>query len=99
MNRALAVVFFFIMISCGSISRMADRIEESHYALYQQKALIVHAVQNRKVWFTNPAYTRYYYLKGKQYTEKWSPGDTMIIEDNLEDFYRLKYRNEIPAEN
>ncbi|MBN2480978.1 MAG: hypothetical protein JXB19_04500 [Bacteroidales bacterium] len=90
MNKALCAGFFF-MLSCGSVSRVADRIEETHYALYQQKALIVYAVQKRKVWFKNPTNTRCYYLRGKPYAQKWSTGDTMIIEENLEDFYDLKF--------
>lgn len=93
MNKILIVVF---LASCSSVSRMADRIEASHYALYQQKALIVHTVHNKKVWFTNPTLTRCYYLKGKHYTEKWSAGDTMIIEHNIEDFYDLKFMKECP---
>lgn len=85
------LIFFFI-VSCSPISRVADRMEEQHYALYQQKALLVSTVKNRKVWFANPTNTRCYYLKGKQYTEKWSSGDTMIIDNNLGDFYDLKFR-------
>lgn len=80
-----------ILVSCNSLSRVTDRIEETHYALYQQKALFVTTIENNRVWFVNPTYTRCYYLKGKSYIEKWAPGDTMIIENNLDDFYRLKY--------
>lgn len=81
-----------MLISCNTVSKITDRIEETHNALYQQKALLVHSVQNKKVWFVNPTFTRCYYLKGKRYIEKWLPGDTMIIENNLEDFYDLKFK-------
>jgi hypothetical protein len=82
---------FLFLASCTAIYKTSDKIEESHYALYKQKVLIVHSVKANKVIFTNAANTRYYFLKGRQYTRRWAPGDTFIIEDNLEDFYRLKY--------
>jgi len=91
MNKSADIIFLFF-ICCNPISRVTDRIEETHNVLYRQKALLVHTVHNNRVWFVNPAFTRCYYLKGKHYTEKWSPGDTMIIENNLEDFYNLKFR-------
>ena len=56
-----------------------------------KRFLLVHSVKAKKVIFTNPANTRYYFLKGKQYAGRWAPGDTFVIENNLEDFYRLKY--------
>ena len=80
-----------LLASCSAIHKTSDKIEESHYALYKQKVLIVHSLKANKVIFTNPANTRYYFLKGKQYAEKWAPGDTFVIENNLEDFYKLKY--------
>jgi hypothetical protein len=80
-----------ILASCSAINETSDKIEESHYALYKQKVLLVHSVKAKKVIFTNPAHTRYYYLKGKQYAGKWAPGDTFVIENNLEEFYRIKY--------
>jgi|GEM_PF-3080466 len=88
-----AVWLFIILLlsSCAAIRKASSQIEESHNALYNQKALMVYAVESDKVFFTNPAGTRCYFLKGKQYTEKWEPGDTMIIENNLDDFYNLKF--------
>ncbi len=80
-----------LLASCSAIHMTSDKIEESHYALYKQKVLLVHSVKAKKVIFTNPANTRYYFLKGKQYAERWAPGDTFVIENNLEDFYKLKY--------
>jgi hypothetical protein len=80
-----------ILASCSAIHETSDKIEESHYALYKQKVLLVHSLKAKKVIFTNAANTRYYYLKGKQYEGRWAPGDTFVIEDNLEDFYKLKY--------
>ena len=82
-----------ILTSCSAIHNTSDKIEESHYALYKQKVLLVHSVKAKKVIFTNPANTRYYYLKGKQYIGLWAPGDTFVIENNLEYFYRLRYEN------
>jgi hypothetical protein len=81
----------FILASCSAIHETSDKIEESHYALYKQKVLIVHSLKAKKVIFTNPANTRYYFLNGKQYAVRWAPGDTFFIEDNLEDFYKLRY--------
>jgi hypothetical protein len=81
----------FLLASCSAIHETSDKIEESHYALYKQKVLIVHSLKANKVIFTNPANTRYYFLKGKQYGGRWAPGDTFVIEDNLNDFYKLKY--------
>jgi hypothetical protein len=81
----------FLLASCSAIHETSDKIEESHYALYKQKVLLVHSLRANKVIFTNPANTRYYYLKGKQYHGKWAPGDTFVIENNLEDFYKLRY--------
>jgi hypothetical protein len=80
-----------LLASCSAIHETSDKIEESHYALYKQKVLIVHSLKANKVIFSNPANTRYYYLKGKQYEDRWAPGDTFVIEDNLSDFYKLKY--------
>jgi hypothetical protein len=80
-----------LLISCNGIRRITVRIEEQHNALYAQKALFVYNVEARKVYFTNPTYTRCYFLKGKRHAAKWAQGDTMIIEDNLEEFYSLKF--------
>jgi hypothetical protein len=84
-------VTFFLLASCGIVRNFTSRIEESHNALYIQKALFVYAVDSHRVYFTNPTHTRCYFLKGREYTKRWVPGDTMIIENNLEDFYKLKY--------
>jgi hypothetical protein len=81
------------LASCSAIHKTSDKIEESHYALYKQKVLMVHSVRAKNVIFTNPANTRYYFLKGTQYIGRWAPGDTFVIEDNLADFYKLKYEH------
>jgi hypothetical protein len=81
----------FILASCSAIHETSDKIEESHYALYKQKVLLVQSRKANKVIFTNPANTRYYFLRGKHHVERWAPGDTFYIDDNLEDFYRLRY--------
>jgi hypothetical protein len=80
-----------LLVSCNSIRKITARIEEPHQALYTQKALFVYQVETKRVYFINPTKTRCYYLKGKRYAEKWVQGDTMIIENNLEDFYNLKF--------
>jgi hypothetical protein len=77
--------------SCNCLRRTTSKIEESHYALYQQKALIIYDIAHNKVWLTNFTYTRCYYLKGKQYTQKWKTGDTLIIDDNLNAFYDIRF--------
>ncbi len=76
--------------------KLTYKIEDSHDALYKQKALVVYAVEENRVLFTNPTGTRCYFLKGKQYVEKWEQGDTLIIDDNLEDFYSLKFLKNCP---
>jgi hypothetical protein len=90
MQRFILLAVFFLL-SCNGIRNITARIEEPHQALYTQKALFVYHVDDKKVYLTNPTFTRCYFLKGKQYIEKWAQGDTMIIEQNLEDFYRLKF--------
>jgi hypothetical protein len=88
--------FIFLLMSCSAIRNTSDKLEESHNALYKQKALLVSAVQNNKVWLTTLTYTRCYSLRGKKYTHKWEPGDTMIIDTNLGDFYDLRFEKECP---
>jgi hypothetical protein len=85
-----------LLTSCSSIRNASLQIEESHNALYMQKALVVYAREDKKVWLTNPTHTRCYYLKGKQFAQKWEPGDTLIIDQNLDDFYRLKFSKQCP---
>ena len=91
------MIYRFILIlllfcsSCTAIRKVTYKIEGSHNALYKQKALLVYAVRDNKVWLTNPTHTHCYVLKGKQYAVKWEPGDTMIIDNNLDDFYRLRF--------
>lgn len=89
MRNFMACLLFFA--SCSAIHETSDKIEESHYALYKQKVLMVHSLRAKKVILTNPSNTRYYFLKGRQYAGRWAPGDTFVIEENLGDFYRLKY--------
>lgn len=90
MTRSLILVLIFLT-SCSTIRNFSDKVEEEHDALYKQKALFVTAVGPKKVWFTNPANTRYYYLTGRQHTIKWAPGDTFLLDSNLEDLNRLKF--------
>ena len=90
MSHFLRIVLCILLASCSPLARLSENLEESHYALYQQEALLVMAVEGNQVWLMNPTYTRCYFLKGRSYVEKWSAGDTMIIEENLDDFYRLK---------
>jgi hypothetical protein len=85
------LLIFLSFTSCTLLQKTTYQIEESHYALYKQKALMVYAVKSNKVMLTNPTNSRCYFLKGKQYITKWAPGDTLIIENNLEDFYCLKF--------
>jgi hypothetical protein len=87
----IAILIFLLLTSCTTIRKTTFKIEEEHNALYKQEALLVYAVKYNKVLLTNPPCTRCYYLRGQQYTEKWEPGDTLIIENNLEDFYNLRY--------
>ena len=77
--------------SCTAIRNVSDKIEEEHDALYKQKALFVIAVESRKVWFTNPANTRFYYLKGKRHVAEWAPGDTFFLDNNIDELNKLKF--------
>lgn len=90
MKHITCLLCCMILISCNPLSRITGNIEESHYALYQQEVLFVISVEDNRVWLVNPTHSRCYYLKGKFYAEKWTAGDTLVIEENLEDFYHLK---------
>ncbi len=81
----------FSLLSCAAIHEASDKIEASHYSLYSQKILLVTSLEKRRIIFTNPANTQYFYLKGKKYISQWQPGDTFVIDDNLENLYKLKY--------
>lgn len=89
--RKIAIVALFITFSCTPIRKATYLVEEEHNALYIQKALIVFGEKRNRVLLTNPTNTRCYLLKGKYYTGKWQPGDTMVINDHLEDFYKLRF--------
>ncbi|MBN1789126.1 MAG: hypothetical protein JW830_01430 [Bacteroidales bacterium] len=91
MTRRLSIVILALLASCTAMHKLSYKIEGSHNALYMQKALVVYAVEENRVLFTNPTGTRCYFLKGMQYVEKWEQGDTLIIDDNLEEFYSLKF--------
>jgi ribosomal protein S27AE len=90
MYRAL-IILLFLAASCTPIQKATFKAEESHYALYRQKALIVYEVTGNKVLLTNPSCTRCYFLKGRDHAEKWGAGDTMMIDSNLVDFYSLHF--------
>ncbi len=81
----------FIAFSCTPIRKTIYLAEEEHNALYIQKALIVYEEKRNRVLLTNPTNTRCYELKGKYFTGKWQPGDTMVINNHLEDFYKLRF--------
>jgi hypothetical protein len=89
--KHLILILSVILYSCGTIHHVSDKIEEPHYALYRQKVLLVHSVKAHKVYFINPQGTRYYYLKGRRYSEQWAPGDTFFIDSNLASFYNLRF--------
>jgi hypothetical protein len=93
MNRLSLFIPVIFIYSCSAIQNASNKVEESHYALYSQKALIVSEVRKNRVIFMNPALTRCYYLRGRAYTQKWAVGDTLIINDQLEDFYSLRFLN------
>jgi|WetSurSiteA1Bulk_404760.scaffolds.fasta_scaffold01390_4 hypothetical protein len=87
----IALLILLLLASCNVIKKASYRSEESHNALYKQKALMVYAEKNNRVFLTNPTRTRCYFLQGKRYLDKWEPGDTMMIDENLDDFYNLKF--------
>jgi hypothetical protein len=89
--KHLVISLYLIFFSCRTIQHVSDKIEEPHYALYRQKVLLVQSVKTNKVYFSNPQGTRYYYLKGRRYTEQWAPGDTFVIDSNLVSFYNLRF--------
>lgn len=89
--RILAFGVILVITSCGSVRKATYLVEEEHNALYIQKALIVYGEKRNRVLLTNPTNTRCYLLKGKYFTGKWQPGDTMVINDHLEDFYKLRF--------
>jgi hypothetical protein len=87
----ITIIWILLLASCTPLSRATFKAEEAHHALYKQKALVVSDVTHNKVQLTNPACTRCYFLKGKQYVNKWETGDTMVIDSNLTDFYHIRY--------
>jgi len=89
--QRIIFIFLIFLVSCTSIRNVTIKAEEEHYALYKQKALVVYDVRYNKVLLTNPSSTRCYFLKGKEYIQKWETGDTMIIDSNLIDFYDLRF--------
>jgi KaiC/GvpD/RAD55 family RecA-like ATPase len=94
MTRIILPVLF-LFSSCITVNKLSDKLEETHYALYKQKVLFVCSVDSRKVTLINPTHTRYYILRGKRFTERWAPGDTFVIVNNLEDFYDLKFAKDV----
>lgn len=89
--RIITILALLIIISCNPVRKATMLLEEEHNALYIQKALIVYGEKRNRVLLTNPTHTRCYVLKGRYYTGKWEPGDTMIINEHLEDFYKLQF--------
>jgi len=87
----ISICMLFLFTSCSAFHRITDKIEETHHALYKQKVLFVQKVESKKVIFINPTGTHCYFLRGKRYTQNWAPGDTLIIEEDLETFYDLKF--------
>jgi len=77
--------------SCLPVYRFTDKLETRHRALFKQKALIVCAVDERRVWLTNLTQTQQYFLSGPSYVYSWAPGDTFVIDENLKAFYRLRH--------
>jgi hypothetical protein len=90
-SRFMAIGMVLVLTSCASVRKATYLLEEEHNALYIQKALIVYDEKRNRVLLTNPTGTRCYILKGKYYTGKWQPGDTLVINDHLEDFYKLRF--------
>ncbi len=89
--RILVCGMLLVLMSCNPLRKATYLVEEEHNALYMQKALIVYGEKRNRVMLTNPTNTRCYELRGKYYTGKWQCGDTMIINDHLEDFYKLRF--------
>lgn len=87
----ITIIFLFFLAACNPIRKATYKVEEEHNALYKQKALIVYKLRYNKVLFTNPTCTRCYFLKGKQFVQKWDIGDTLVIDNNMEDFYNLRF--------
>ena len=87
----IIVPLLIIFASCSMVHNFPDKIEEEHNSLYKQKALIVMKVDSRKVYFTNPTGTKCYFLSGREYTSQWEPGDTFVIDNHLNEFYKLHY--------
>jgi hypothetical protein len=90
MARFIPLVLL-LNLACTPLQRATYKAEESHYALYKQKALIVYDVKSKRVLLMNPTQSRCYYLKGAAYAKKWQTGDTMVIDQHLTDFYDLRF--------
>jgi hypothetical protein len=90
MTRTL-ILAIVLLFACTPIRKATYRLEESHNALYFQKALIVYNKSDKRVFLRNPTCTRCYFLKGKKFVDKWETGDTMVIDSNLVDFYNIHF--------
>lgn len=103
MKNFINAVLVFLIISCAPVDKVSDKIEESHYALYNQKALFcVFKSKNGLVIFENPMKTKQWLCTNKQESKRWNVGDTLIIqykgkqlsEKDTETFWSLKpYKN------
>jgi len=91
MRRLTIFLITMFFLSCNTAYRITGKLEESHKALYKQDALYVYKIKQNKVYLVNPSHSRCYFLKGKAFISKWAPGDTMVINEHLEDFYKIRY--------
>jgi hypothetical protein len=90
MTRTL-IAAIVLLFACTPVRKATYRLEESHNALYIQKALIVYNKSAKRVFLRNPTCTRCYFLKGRKFVDKWETGDTMVIDSNLVDFYNIHF--------
>ena len=67
------------LTSCSAINGM----EQSHYSLYQSKALFCTSFYKGKAVFTNPQGTHKYICTDRKLSYHWSIGDTLILDSHI----------------
>jgi hypothetical protein len=73
--KLLPILIFFFFASCS----ISDKIEQSHYDLYNQKAFFCIGFDDDRAIFINPQGTKKYICKNKNLSGEWNNGDTLLL--------------------
>jgi hypothetical protein len=97
MKYFLFIFIFIIFNSCYSVEKVVDKIEHSHYVLYDSKALIILNQKKEKNHIrysaTNVPYQHFIYKFND--TIKYANGDTiLLLQNNLGSIKIKKIKHE-----